>query len=285
MFQIMYSLLDAMAEAVSMVESENESTESVYSSEESEPEYDTEELAMGALHLSMSQDGDGVHKSIFLEVYDQLKGDPVMDSDVGPSVLELLKCIQVNCARDNPSTRQLISILCIRAQSCVNKASGCKLASSIAARVWPALHQLRFNADLHRQWKYHLSTICSDADSMKYSIHALQILLDRLVKLFISKRKESSYQAPAPAPSTNEITPREMNAVHYMAGYVTAKLTKRYQKKPANKVAQKKNHMFVSVLKDMVVSRVDVDTGDYDAMEWTELIDRGGLTHVKTEVG
>ena len=83
----------------------------------------------------------------------------------------------------------------------------------------------------------------------------------------------------------NEITPREVNAIHYMAGYVAAKLTKRYQMKPANKVLQKKNRMFVSVLKDMVVSRIDVDVGDYDAVEWTELIDRGGLTHVKTEVG
>ena len=70
-----------------------------------------------------------------------------------------------------------------------------------------------------------------------------------------------------------------------MAGYVTAKLTKRYWKKLANKVAQKKNRMFMSVLKDMVVSRVDVDVGDYDEVEWTELIDRGGLIHVKAEVG
>lgn len=272
----------AMAEAVSA-----ESTESDYSSEESEPEYDVEELAVGALNLSKSdsQDSDGVHKVTFLKVFEQLKEDPVIDSDIGPAVLELLKCIEQNC--DDPSTRQLISSLCIRAQSCVNKASGCKLASSIGARVWPALHQLRLNADLHQQWKHHLSSICSDADLMKYSIHALQILLDRLVKLLISKRKGSSSPAtaPAPAPSTNEITSREANAVHYMAGYVTAKLIKRYQKKSANKAAQKKNRMFVSVLKEMVISRADVDIGDYDAVEWTELIDRGGLTHVKTEVG
>ena len=169
----------AMAEAVSA-----ESTESDYSSEESEPEYDVEELAVGALNLSKSdsQDSDGVHKVTFLKVFEQLKEDPVIDSDIGPAVLELLKCIEQNC--DDPSTRQLISSLCIRAQSCVNKASGCKLASSIGARVWPALHQLRLNADLHQQWKHHLSSICSDADLMKYSIHALQILLDRLVKLF-----------------------------------------------------------------------------------------------------
>ena len=124
---------------------------------------------------------------------------------------------------------------------------------------------------------------------MKYSTHALQILLDRLVKLFVSKKKEGSSQTAAHAASSlaavNEITPREVNAVHYMAGYVTAKLTKRYRKKLDNKVAQKKNRMFVSVLKDMVVSRVDVDIGDYDEVEWTELIDRGGLIHVKAEVG
>ena len=268
-----------MAEAVSAVENDSD-----YSSEESE--YDTEELAqLGALNLSESdsQESDGVHKLTFLKVYEQLKEDPAMESDVGPAVLELLECI--NKSYDNPSTRQLISSLCIRAQSCVSKASGCKLASSIGARVWPALHQLRLNADLHRQWKHHLSTICSDVDLMKYSIHALQILLDRLVKLLVSKwRKGSSSPVTAPAPS-NEITLREENAIHYMAGYVTAKFVKRYQKKSANEAAQKKNRMFVCVLKGMVINRIDVDIGDYDTVEWTELIDRGGLTHVKTEVG
>ena len=108
---------------------------------------------------------------------------------------------------DDPSTRQLISTLCIHAQSCVNKASGCKLSSSIGTRVWSALHQLRLNADLHQQWKHHLSTPCSDADSMKYSIHALQILLDRLVKLLVGRRKGSLSPAAASAPSINEITP------------------------------------------------------------------------------
>ena len=279
--------LDTMAEAVTVEspdEASAESTESDYFTSASE-ESDSESTPISAaLNLSDNQDDDGVYKSVFLKVYDQLKTDPALDSDVGPSVLELLKCIKDNC--DTPSTHQLISILCVRAQSCVDKAGGCKLASSIAARIWPAFHQLRLSADLHQQWKCHLSAINSDADLMKYSIHALQILLDRLVKLYISKKKEGSSQTAAHAAAVvNEITPREVNAIHYMAGYVTAKLTKRYQKKPANKVTQKKNRMFVSVLKDMVVSRIDVDVGDYDSVEWTELIDRGGLTHVKTEVG
>lgn len=280
-----------MAEAVTLDEASTESTESDYytsASEESEPESVAEEIS--SLNLpSDNQDGDmPVYKSVFLMIYDQLQRDPALDSDVGPAVLEVLKCIKDNC--DNPSTNQLISALCIRVQSCVDKAGGCKLASSIAARVWPAFHQLRLNADLHQQWKRHLSALSSDTDSMKYSTHALQILLDRLVKLFIIKKKEGLNQnavhGASHSATVNKITAREVNAVYYMAGYVTAKLTKRYQKKPANKVAQKKNRMFVSVLKDMVVSRVDVDVGtDYDdTVEWTELIDRGGLTHVKTEV-
>ena len=43
--------------------------------------------------------------------------------------------------------------------------------------------------------------------------------------------------------------------------------------------------MFVCILKGMVINRIDVDIGDYDTVEWTELIDCGGLTHVKIEVG
>lgn len=90
-----------MAEALSAVEhceNELESTESDYSSEGSEPEHDdAEELALGALNLSRSEsqaDGDGVHKLTFLKVFDQLKEDPVIDSDAGQSVLELLTCIK-----------------------------------------------------------------------------------------------------------------------------------------------------------------------------------------------
>ena len=187
-FQIICTeYLDTMAEAVTVEfpdEASAESTESDYFTSDSE-ESESESTPICALNLSDNQDDDGVYKSVFLKVYDQLKTDPTFDSDVGPSVLELLKCIKDNC--DNPSTHQLISILCVRAQSCVDKAGSCKLASSIAARIWPAFHQLRLSADLHQQWKRHLSAINSDADLMKYSIHALQILLDRLVKLYINK--------------------------------------------------------------------------------------------------
>ena len=63
------------------------------------------------------------------------------------------------------------------------------------------------------------------------------------MKLLVSKRRKGSLSpVTAPAPS-NEITPREENAVHYMAGCVTAELIKCYQKKSANEAAQKKNRM------------------------------------------
>ena len=35
----------------------------------------------------------------------------------------------------------------------------------------------------------------------------------------------------------------------------------------------------------MVINRIDEGIGDYDTVEWTELIDHGRLTHAKTEVG
>ena len=147
-----------MAEAVtveSMDEASTESAESDYFtsvSEESEPEsVNDEEIS------ALNQDGDGAYKFIFLKVYDQLEKDPALDSDVGPAVLNLLKCIKDNC--DNPSIHQFISALCVRVQSCVDKASSCKLASSISARIWPAFHQLRLNADLHHQWKGNMNSV------------------------------------------------------------------------------------------------------------------------------
>ena len=69
----------------------------------------------------------------------------------------------------------------------------------------------------------------------------------------------TAHAAPSPDPAVNEMTAREVNAVHYMSGYVTSKFIKRYQKKSPNKLVQKKRHMFVSVLQDMVISRVAID--------------------------
>ena len=100
----------------------------------------------------------------------------------------------------------------------------------------------------------------------------MEALLSFLIGCAIASTQCTRGSYATAASSTNQITSRK---VHYnlMASNMTAKL-KRYQKS-GNKV---------SALKDMMMSGIDVDIGKYDAVEWTELIGYGRLSHVDTEV-
>ena len=82
------------------------------------------------------------------------------------------------------------------------------------------------------------------------------------------------------------LTPREQNAVRYMAGYVAVKLKRKFWKKTKNSEIEKKRNMFVQILTSMEADHQEdnVDSiEDYSTM-WTSLIDRGGLYHIKDEV-
>ena len=57
-----------------------------------------------------------------------------------------------------------------------------------------------------------------------------------------------------------------------------------YQKKSTHPAVQRKRQMFVAVLKEMKADRSDQDDKEDCTSEWTELIDRGGLLHVRSEV-
>ena len=65
-------------------------------------------------------------------------------------------------------------------------------------------------------------------------------------------------------------------------------MIKQYSKTSSDAAVHKKCKTFVSILKGMILDRSAVDLGTEEAMdarmEWTQLIDRGGLVHVKAEV-
>ena len=71
-----------------------------------------------------------------------------------------------------------------------------------------------------------------------------------------------------------------------MAGYVSIKLLKKYQKPTKHEELKIKHQFFVKVLRQMQATDQpgDVDTlSDYTRL-WSELIDRGGLYHISDEV-
>ena len=120
------------------------------------------------------------------------------------------------------------------------------------------------------------------AGAKKTSILALQIVLDRLLKRLVTIKKEDVDRPPQPLP-VRTLTIVEKNVVHYMAGYTAFKLLKKYKRKSPHLAVQRKQQMFVAVLKGMKSDKRDQDNSEDCMSEWTELIDRGGLFHVHSQ--
>ena len=96
--------------------------------------------------------------------------------------------------------------------------------------------------------------------------------------------KHRSGQATSAQSPSVAITEREVKMVHYMSEDIVKKLTKNTRKNHQRLRQKKKRRLLLSVLQTMTVGRVDVDTECSEIAEWTELIDRGGLTYVNSEV-
>ena len=79
------------------------------------------------------------------------------------------------------------------------------------------------------------------------------------------------------ADKMKDLTYIEKNAVRYAAGYIPRLLFKTIKKS-----TNPKKSIFLLCLDDMLQDYTDIDTDD--SQEWTELVDRGGLKHVSSEM-
>ena len=271
-----------MAEALQPEDEDvhSDSTEYYTSSEEDD---DSESLNTGSVK-ELTNCGNTYH-SVFVDtIKHAIEDDQLITSNCGKEVLQVLKRVKVNS--DSLPTREIIATICTRVQSCISKGDRCKLPSSIASRIWPAFHEMRLSTDLHYLWKTHLLDTLGCHVSEMTTLLALQVVLNRLIKQMIGMKRGENQGTSMQSPPV-EMSEREIKVVHYMSGYVVRKMMKKYAKKSPKDETEKKRRLLVSVLKGMTVGRVDVDaecSDINDESEWTELIDRGGLTYVKPEV-
>ena len=89
---------------------------------------------------------------------------------------------------------------------------------------------------------------------------ALQILLDRILKKIIHNRAEAVQSKKKQVIKPGNITPKESNTMHCMAGFVAVKLLKKFKKPSKNPLVEHKRHLFVRVLTSQCERRVDQET-------------------------
>lgn len=120
---------------------------------------------------------------------------------------------------DHTASKQFAFLVCTRLSAILDKSKHKhKLPSAIMGKVWGQFHKIRFDSTLHHQWTTYLAAVDVPSPLKIESSLTLQLLLDRLFKCLINILCIGS------KPITNRdqevmLTPREQNAIRYMAGY------------------------------------------------------------------
>lgn len=164
------------------------------------------------------------------------------------------------------------------------------IPSAVTGQIWHDFHKLRFNPTLHATWSSYLKAVETPSSLMTESSLLFQLLVDRLFKHFIAARADDHLDCAQTQQSTGHkslpMTIREQNAIRYMAGYVATTLKKQFFKRSKNPGLREKREIFVQILSAMEAS--DQPSGVQTILEyttlWTQMLDRGGLYHVKDEV-
>lgn len=192
----------------------------------------------------------------------------------------LLKATELPPSHRNPqlcakkceysSGKRFFIAVASRLEACMRAGDRCRLPASKAGRMWSAFHQFRVEPHLRVSWTSFLASIELPVSLHQHSVLALQLVVNRWLKKFISmKNEEHSQRVSGNRLST--LTLREQNIVYYMSGYISVKLIRRFKKKSPNKLVQQKRQIFVGVLKRMRAESQpdDIDTPEDYTRVWS----------------
>ena len=191
----------------------------------------------------------------------------------------LLKILEL----DHSDMSDLAVSLLSSSYGCIAEGLHHILPSVAQCAVWKAFHRMRNSQDIQTTWTDYIATKHLGSSEIHLT---LQLLLDRLLKAMLKNQANSKCESANASTDQQPVTPREKNAIRYMAGYVVVSLLKTF-KKPVKKATMKEKHdIFIQILSHMKAkeqpSGVD-SLSDYTRL-WSELIDRGGLYHIGDEV-
>ena len=160
-----------------------------------------------------------------------------------------------------------------------------KKPSITITTVWKSFHKLRFSSEVHYSWQNLQASLETTSILLSEENLFCQMLLDRLMKYYITKQLSLLHEESPSVPSHPTITlsSREKNVVRYIAGYIIRKLKDWYKMSKKDIEIQQKDLRYVHILTRMQTDReLEYSYAD-ETCEWTELLDRGGLFHVTCE--
>lgn len=228
--------------------------------------------------MASELDTEGYADSFSSAVMALPKEELIKRSPRGQKVSTLLQVIAGVKDIDNIS-HHLMALV----NKCILASSKNKLPSAAQASLWSTFHRLRCSQAMKVPWDDFIRSNIPSSLQQESTL-CFQLILDRMLKAEVRKRVEG--QECAAKCCVRPLTLIERNTVRYMAGYVAFKLIKKFTKIAKNSRVQTKRNLFVHVLKGM---KADNQPGEPETLldytkVWTELVDRGGLYHVKDNV-
>ena len=134
-------------------------------------------------------------------------------------------------------------------------------------KLWESYYYIRTTETFTNRWTVFLCKANSPCGTPVLYQHLTDLLFKGLLRYSYSVANDTSKQ---PSPLTNN----EANALRYVAGYVCRHLRKKIEAS-----AHPLKEEMVLCLMSMVKDKSDTSRGVCE--EWTDLVDRGGLWHVR----
>jgi len=134
-------------------------------------------------------------------------------------------------------------------------------------KIWKQFYLLRTSKEFTERWRQFLPSTTPPVEPVLY-----QHLTDIVFKCLINKHFEIVYLDQEPA----EINVNEKNVLRYVAGYIGRKLRTKIEREN-HELKEEMVLCLMELVKDGDLRGSDIG----DDEEWTNLVDRGGLWHVK----
>ena len=214
------------------------------------------------------------YKKIFFGAIETIIEDPTFNTDSIPAAraLETAKKLREWCRADPRGTDELDS-----AESATGKFIAelvrdinCAISSLVSEsgrvsrdKLWVNYFKIRSSAAFVTRWTVFLQQAGAVATPIFFQ-HVTDILFRRILK-------EQHVVPESSLSAVKDITPQEANVLRYAAGYVVRRTLK--------KVSGKDEEAYDCLQQLLKVEGDEFENGT--AEEWTNLVDRGGLLHIR----
>ena len=134
------------------------------------------------------------------------------------------------------------------------------------SKLWPAFQKYSLSDELQKEWKAFCDTLSLEMKSLFW-----QYITEEVFKRMLQAKVKAAGQSSSSGEADDDVqdvvlTFEEKNAINYIGGYIVKQLH--------SKIVTRKSHVDA-----LLLLQSDIPTG-LESSQWTETVDRGGLTHI-----